>query len=298
MRIIFLLLFLGFHIAVDAQELNFNVKVTPSAALSKADPKIFKSLERSITEFINNNKWTDDEFEDEEKIQGNIQITIVEDPSSTSFVADVLIQSIRPVFGSEYSTQLLNFLDKQISFNYIELQPLETNTNEYKDNLSSVLVFYVHYILGLDYDSFSPFGGEEYFQIAQNISTAIPLGVSDAGWGTGKDGNRTDMIETMLNPRSRKLREASYNYHREGLDASAGDIGKAKAAMLSAIKDVQAVNASTPNSLSVQMFMDSKRKEIVDVFLQSDRNQLSKLYDILVEIDPSQSYLYSQLRSR
>ena len=298
MRIILLLLFLGFQFTADAQELNFNVKVTPSAALSKADPKIFKSLERSITEFINNNKWTDDDYEDEEKIQGNIQITIVEDPSSTSFVADVLIQSIRPVFGSEYSTQLLNFLDKQISFNYVELQPLETNTNEYKDNLSSVLVFYVHYILGLDYDSFSPFGGEKYFQIAQNISTAIPLGVSDAGWGTGKDGNRTDMIETMLNPRSRKLREASYYYHREGLDASAADIGKAKAAMLSAIKDVQAVNSATPNSLSVQMFMDSKRKEIVDVFLQSDRNQLSKLYDILVEIDPSQSYLYSQLRSR
>ena len=95
----------------------------------------------SIAEFINNNKWTDDDFEDEEKIQGNIQITIVEDPSSTSFVADVLIQSIRPVYGSDYSTQLLNFLDKQISFNYVELQPLETNTNEYKDNLSSVLVF-------------------------------------------------------------------------------------------------------------------------------------------------------------
>ncbi len=299
-KIIILILIIGFQFGSNAQEFDFNVKVSTSPTLNKADPRIFKSLERSITEFINNNKWTTDQFETEERIQGNIQITIVDDPSNTSFVADILIQSIRPVFNSDYSTQLLNFQDKGISFDYVELQPLENNINDFKDNLSSVLLYYIHYILGLDYDSFSPLGGEKYFQIAQNITSAVPANItnSDKGWNISNDVSRAKMIETLLSPRTRKLREASYTYHRMGLDESGNDFGKAKATMLSAIKDVQTVNAAAPNSLAVQMFMDSKRKEIVDIFIQSDRGQIAQIYNVLIEIDPSQSTLYSQLKSR
>ncbi len=299
-RLILLLIFIFFNGFLFAQELDFTVKVTASPALDKTDPRIFRSLERSVQEFFNNNKWTTDEYEDEERIKGNLQITIVADPSTTSFEADILVQSIRPVYGSEYSSQLLNFQDKGIPFEYVELQPLENNINDFKDNLSSVLLYYIYYIIALDYDSFSPLGGEKYFQICQNIASSIPPSVqsSDRGWNITVDRSRANMIETILSPRSRRVREASYYYHRLGLDESGNDIGKAKAAMLSALKDVQAVNAAAPNSSAVQMFMDSKRAEIVDIFLQSDRGQLSQVYDILVEIDPSKSDLYNQLRGR
>jgi hypothetical protein len=300
MKKLTLVLFLScFALIAKAQEFDFNVKVSVSPSLTKADPRVFSSLERSIEEFINNNKWTEDEFEEEERIKGNIQITIVNDPSATSFEADILIQSIRPVFNSDYSTQVMNYYDNTIPFNYVELQPLENNINVFRDNLSSVLLFYIYYSLGLDYDTFSPLGGQEYFQIAQNIAQIVPPGSNgDNGWDVSVDNSRADMVETILNPRSRRVREAYYYYHRLGLDESANDIGKAKASMMSAIKDVQSVNAANPNSMSVQMFMDAKRKEIVEIFMQSDNRQISQLYDILTEIDPSQTELYNQLRRK
>ena len=301
MRKIFLLV-IGFFVCfrLQAQELDFNVKVTPSSAISKADPRIFKTLEKTIDEFINNNKWTTDEFEEEERIKGSIQITIVSDPSPTSFEADILIQSIRPVFNSDYSTQVMNYKDEGVLFEYVELQPLENNVNTFKDNLSSVLLFYIYYILGMDYDSFSLLGGERYFQVAQDIASAIPTNVSsaDQGWNISNQTSRSKMIESLLSPRSRRVREASYTYHRLGLDEASSDIGQAKNAIMNSLKNVQSVNASTPNSLTVQMFMDSKRRELVDVFLQSDRSMISKVYDILIEIDPSQSGIYNQLRGR
>jgi hypothetical protein len=300
MKEIRLVLFLScMALFAKAQEFDFNVKVSVSPSLTKADPRVFNSLERSIEEFINNNKWTEDEFEDEERIKGNIQITIVNDPSATSFEADILIQSIRPVFNSDYSTQVMNYYDNTIPFNYVELQPLENNINVFRDNLSSVLLFYIYYMLGLDYDTFSPLGGQEYFQIAQNIVQIVPPGSNgDNGWDVSVDNSRADMVETILNPRSRRVREAYYYYHRLGLDEAANDIGKAKASMLSALKDVQAVNAANPNAMSVQMFMDAKRKEIVEIFMQSDSRQISQVYDILTEVDPSQTELYNQLRRR
>lgn len=297
-----ILLIIGLFTCFQAvgQELDFNVKVSTSPALRKTDPRIFQTLEQSVQEFINNNKWTSDEFEDEERIKGDIQITIVNDPSTTSFVADILVQSIRPVYGSDYSTQLINYKDKSIAFDYVELQPLENSINDFKDNLSSVILYYIYYALGLDYDSFSPLGGEKYFQICKNIASSIPPNVSnkDKGWDISNDLGRAKMIESYLSPASRKIREAYYYYHRMGLDEASNDLGKAKAAMLSVLKDVQTVNASVPNSPSVQMFMDSKRREIVDIFIQSDRGQVSRVYDILMEIDPSQSTIYNQLKSK
>nr|WP_235296679.1 DUF4835 family protein [Portibacter marinus] len=281
-----------------AQELDFNVKVIASPSLSQVDPKIFNSLEGQIEEFINNTKWTDDEFEEEERIKGNLQITITEDISPTSFVADILIQSIRPVFNSDYSTQVINYKDEGIPFTYVQLQPLENNVNDYKDNLSSVLLFYVYYVLGVDYDTFSPMGGERFLQMARNIASIVPPGSGGNGWSISVRDSRTTIIETLLNPRSRRVREAYYYYHRLGLDEASGDLGKAKASMVSAIKDVQAVNAAAPNSMAVQMFMDAKRKEIVEIFKQSDTRQISQMYDMLTEIDPSQAKVYNELRQK
>ncbi len=299
MRKILIAIFCLVSVSIFSQELDFNVKVIASPAISQADPRIFKTLERTITEFVNNNKWTQDEYEEEERIKGSIQITVTGEASSTSFTADMLIQSTRPVFNSDYTTQVLNFNDDNIPFSYVEMQPLENNVNEYKDNLSSVLLYYIHYILGMDYDSFSAFGGEKYFQICQTISNSIPPNVmgADKGWDVSSDRSRAKMIESILSPRSRKIREATYNYHRHGLDVASNDLGLAKATILSALKDVQAVNASTPNWPSVQMFMDSKRSELVEIFIQSDRGQLSQIYNILMEIDPSQSNVYNKLRS-
>jgi hypothetical protein len=281
-----------------AQDLNFDVKIS-TPKLATADPKIFKTLERSITEFFNNQKWSDNEFEEHEKIEASVQITITEDFSTNSFAADFYIQSLRPVYGSNYNSQMMNYVDKNIRFGYEELQPIQHSANNFYDNLSSILTFYAYMIIGLDYDSFSPLGGEKYFQTAQNVVASIPSNVSavDPSWSpSGNNFNRFKMVENMLNPRVRSFRQAFYEYHRKSLDIMTSDVPKARAIMLSSLKSVQDVDKSFPNSMILRMFADSKGAEIVEIFKQSDRATQKRVYNMLTQIDPSQASQYSALK--
>ena len=296
LHIVFILLFS--FILGKAQDLNFDVKIT-TPKLSTADPKIFKTLERSISEFYNNQKWTNDEFEDHEKIEANLQITITEDFSTNSFAADFYIQSIRPVYGSGYNTQLLNYVDKNVKFTYEERQPIEISNINFYDNLSSVLTFYAYVIIGLDYDSFSPLGGENYFQTAQNVVASIPSNVSavDPSWSpSGNNFNRFKMIDNILNPRVRAFRQAFYEYHRKSLDIMGADVPRARAILLSALKSILDVNKSFPNSMILRMFADSKGTEIVEIFKQADRATQRRVYKMLTQIDPSKASQYSALK--
>lgn len=293
----FILFFLCF-LQIQAQELNIDVKVsTPNIQL--ADPRIFADMEINISEFLNNTKWTDDDYEDLEKIEGSLLITIVEELSTTSFKADFIFQSIRPVYNSNYKSQLLNYSDKNVPLSYVERQPIRKSTDTYFDNLSSVLTFYACAILGFDYDSFSPFGGEQYFQLAQNVLNTIPDHVrgADDNWSLqGKSRNRFYMIENLLNPRIKPLRQAMYEYHRLSLDTMADDADKAKAIMSSAITSISQVNKDLPNSMLVQMFTDCKRKEIIEIFKGANRGEQTKIYDLMVVLDPSQASEYSSIK--
>ncbi|NNE27471.1 MAG: DUF4835 family protein, partial [Saprospiraceae bacterium] len=171
------LLFTLTSIKSIGQELNLNVQVK-APRLQLVDPRVFETLERDMYELINNTRWTDDEFEDFEKIEGNINVTITEELSNTSFRADFFIQTSRPVYNSNYKTQVLNFVDKDVTFTYRELQPLQNSYNTYIDQLSSLLTYYVYMILAADYDTYEPYGGDPHYQTVQNIINAIPPGVA------------------------------------------------------------------------------------------------------------------------
>ena len=288
-----ILLFFG---KSQAQELNINVKIN-APQLKTADPKVFKTLERSIREFFNEQKWTDDEFEPEEMIEGDLQITIKEDATSSSFVADFLLQSLRPAYNSSYNTQLLNIVDKDVSFLYEEFQPIQDSRNQYYDNLSSILSFYAYVILALDYDSYSLLGGDKYYQTAQEIVLSLPSEISSvAGWSRTRDKSRFVMIDQMLSPKSRKYRETIYNYHRRALDIMYADPTKGRAVMLSAMKSLRDVNRDLPNSMIIQMFTDSKRDEIIEIFKVSDRSQQSQMYETMIQLDPAKSSEYGVLK--
>ncbi len=301
MKRILVLLFIGIIglQRVDAQELNINVKVS-APQLKLADPKIFQSLESSINELYNNTRWTEDEFEPEERIEGNLLINIKEELSSNSFVADFRMQTIRPVYNSTYNTQVLNHIDKDVSFEYNETQILQKSVNGFIDNLSQILTFYAYIMIGYDYETFAMNGGQEYFKMAENIINNVPPNVSnsDRGWTSqGNRRNRFKLIADLMDPRAIEYRKAFYEYHREGLDNMTIDLGKSQVIMIDCVRRIGEVENVIRNSMVVNLFSDSKRNELIDVFSGADKKQSREVYKTMVKIDPAQADRYSILKN-
>lgn len=280
-----------------AQEFDFSVSVnTPRLQNTNAD--YFKSLEGLLTEFLNNRRWTNDTYDDHERIKCNLNLTVSEELSATTFRADLDIQSSRPIFGTSYETTLMNHRDQDVVFTFEDSRPLIFSENAFNDNLTSILAFYVYYILGMDYDSFSLYGGDQHFANAQEIINSLPPEVaSDAGWKTTANGrNRYFMIENILNPRSRDFRKATYNYHRQGMDIMAGDSDQAKEVLVTALKDVESVNNDSPNSMIIQMFANAKAEEVAEIFSIAIREQKNEVYRIMTRIDPANRNKYISIR--
>ena len=279
----------------NAQEILSDVRVT-TPKLQTADPKVFESLKEEIEDFINNQKWTDDTFEPVERINCSIQLNILEELSATSFKADLAIQATRPVYGSDYETSLLTHVDRDVTFTYQQYQPINFSRNSFTDNLSSILSYYVYVILGLDYDTFSPLGGEGHFQTAQDIVNTVPKTAGFDGWQS-QDGarNRYWILENLLSPRVKDFRQAMYNYHLRSLDIMYRDSEQAKSNLLNVLDVVSKVNKAYPNSMIMQMFANTKSEELIEIFRVADRTQKTKVYQIMSKIDPSRSSNYRGL---
>ena len=291
-----ILLFIALLISASAfaQDIDFQINInTPK--LQTTDPRVFESLANSIRDFVDNVNWSDDIFETEERIKCSIQLTIREELSANSFSADMAIQALRPVYGSSYETILLSHVDKNVSFQYEEFQPLIYSRNSYKDNLSSILSFYINVILGMDYDTFSPFGGESFFQIANDILNIVPPAATQIfpGWRS-LDGrrNRYWIIENMLSPKFRTYRSAMYDYHRQGLDLMYEDKNTGRAVILQSLEVISAVNRAAPNSMLIQMFANAKANEVIEVFKEGTRDEKTKVRSIMSKIDASNASRY------
>ncbi len=283
---------------LNAQEVNFTVRVNVQK-LQTVDPKVFVTLEQTLNEFLNNTKWTNEVFENRERINCNLLLTIQEERSPTTFRADLAIQATRPVFNSDYETTLLNHIDRDVTFFYEQFQPLQFSRNVYNDNLSAVLSFYVYVILGLDFDSFALYGGEPYFRIAQEIVNNVPQGAAAAnpGWRS-IDGNRNRfwIVENLLSPRVRPFREAMYNYHRYALDIMADDVTAGRAVMVKAMEDIQDVFQAYPNAMILQMFVNAKAGEVIEIFKRGTNDEKEMVIRVMSRIDATNASTYRQIR--
>lgn len=299
MKIIRLLaLCLLFTSPVIAQELKFNIRFN-TLALQTVDPAVFTTLEQALNDLLNNQKWTNDAFEPEERISCNLLITLKSENSPTSFVVDIAVQSSRPVYGSEYQTPVFNHYDDNISFEYEQYQPMQFNRNTFNNNLVSTLAFYAYIILGMDYDTFSPLGGEPYFAEAQEIVNAVPPGAAAIykGWLPG-DGqrNRYWIIENILSPRMRPFRRMMYAYHRNGLDIMHKNLTEGRANLLQALTELETVNQSYPNSMIMPIFSVTKRDEIIEIFKQATPNEQNQLLQLMMKVDPANTTRYREIR--
>lgn len=245
-------------------EINASVRVS-TPQIQRNDRKVFDQLEVTIKDFLNNTKWTSDNFEPDERIKCNFILTISKELDGNMFEAELAVQATRPVYGSGYETPLISYLDKDVTFTYEQNQPIEfSRDNPENQNLAALLAFYTYVILGMDYDSFSQFGGDAHLQTAEKIVTNIQNSSSNSasGWRPadgGKNRNRYWIMENLLNPRVRPYRGAMYTYHRKGLDMLTTNQDQGKAAVLLALEEVDRVSAAYFNSMIIQIFAYAKR---------------------------------------
>src|SRR5687767_9458798 len=202
---LFILFFISIACIASVGAQEFKSEVTVSVPkLQETDPKVFEQLERDLREFLNQERWTEDEYKPYERIDVNFQVNVSEELGNNTYKADIAIKAIRPVYGTEYKTVLINHVDREIIFTYQEFQPIENGTEFFKDNLSAVFSFYAQLILGLDAESFTPLGGDPYFHQAQSIINQVPPTITDKdkGWtALSRKTTRYWMIENLLSPK-------------------------------------------------------------------------------------------------
>lgn len=288
------------HCCFFAQAQDFITTVSINAQKAQTiDNKVFDNLKTAIVEFMNTRDWIEDNFEPEERIELNIVLNI-EEASQTDFRAKMIIQASRPVYNSGYNSVLFQNNDNQFSFSYAEFERLDFSENTFTSNLTSTLAFYAYVILGMDYDSFSEMGGTQYLQKAQNILNAVPENVDPQGWNSSTvtaNRSRFWIIENLLNARMQNMRRAMYQYYMLGLDriAQEDQTSKGLDAVLKALEVIQEANQSNPGTVWVQIFMDAKKDELLNLFQVADPNTRRKVYGILVKLDGSHANEYRVL---
>ncbi|MEW6467575.1 MAG: DUF4835 family protein [Bacteroidota bacterium] len=289
MRGFFLSVLVLLSAALRSQELNCSVQVLSPQIQGTAEKKIFEALQQSVMEFMNNRKWTSDQFKPEERIICNLIITVSEKMSSDQFKATMQVQASRPVFNASYKSPIINYNEQDFVFKYLEYQTMEYSDNTFQSNLTSVLAFYAYMIIGVDYDTYAPEGGTPYFQKAQSV-VANAQSAPEKGWKAFEGTkNRYWIVENMLNPTYKPIRECMYKYHRQGFDVMAKDVITGRSAVLEALMLLQKVHSDKPLSYPMQLFFLAKRDEIVSLFTGAQSDEKTKIVNLLNEIDPANS---------
>ncbi|MBQ2396401.1 MAG: DUF4835 family protein [Bacteroidales bacterium] len=284
-----------FSISAFSQEFRVSVSVN-STQLQSSDREVFQQIQELLNEFVNERTWTDVVYEEYEKIEGSISITITEHSTQEDFKGDINIQLRRPVYGSTYTTTLLNTQEQNFTFKFIQGQSLEFDQNNYTNNLVSTIAFYLYYFLALDADSFEHNGGNNYFTICQNIVTASQRSASK-GWKRAEDNrNKYWMVENYTNTTYRYLREASYQYHRLGLDMMQGESqAEARNNIMEALENVKRAHREKSDLVALKQFLDAKSDEIVNIFKGAPQNEKSRVVDLMKVIDPANTNKYEQI---
>ena len=292
-----LILFLVFlYTSVSfSQELRATVAINYEQ-VNNGNPQLFKNLEKQVTEFLNNTKWTENEVKETEKIECNFFINVTS-YGSNNFEATLQIQASRPVFNSTLSTPILNINDKNFNFRFIEFENMIYDANSFTSNLVSVMAFYSNLIIGIDSDSFSKLGGAEYLSIASNIVT-VAQSSGFKGWSQSESGNnnRNFLISDMLSTTYEPYRTAMYLYHREGLDVMAENTKTGKEGVAKALVTLSEINKSRPNSLLVRTFFDTKADELVSIFSGGPKMDIGPIVENLNSISPLNSQKWNKIR--
>lgn len=289
LKIIIPILLLCLSYSVKAQEINARVTIN-SDKVQGTNKQVFTTLENALNEFVNNKKWTDATFGVNERIECSMNITINDRPSDDSFKAEILVQARRPVYNSSYPTTILNFRDMQLDFNYVEFEQLQYTENTLENNLTATIVFYIYLILGLDFDSFAPLGGNAFLQQAMQI---VNLAQSEASWNGWKpfdsQRNRHALATALTEKTGEGFRNMWYTYHRKGLDEMAANVDRGRTTVISLLPALTELKSSRPSSVLLSVFSDAKLDELVAIYSKATMQEKQEGYKTLTELYPAES---------
>jgi len=270
-----------------------------SQQIQGTNKQVFQTMQNAIFEFMNNRVWTNHVYTMEERIECNLMFNITEQISADEFKGTLSIQASRPVFNSNYSTTTLNFIDNDIHFRYVEFSPLEFDLNTHGSNLTSILAFYAYYILGLDYDTFSLFGGTSFFENAERI-VINAQNAPESGWKPLDDlahKSRYWLVKDMLDTEYEALREFNYRYHRQGLDLMDEKVAEGRAEITNSLELIQDIYRKRPDPYMylLRLIFDSKVDELINVYTESYPEERNRAHEILVEVDKTNTTKYKAI---
>ncbi|MFM7222371.1 MAG: DUF4835 family protein [Bacteroidota bacterium] len=286
---------------IHAQEINAKVTIVSAQISSSVDKKIFQTLQTALVNFINKRKWSADAFEQNEKIECSFLFNLQTVVEPNVYRGTLTVQAGRPIYNSSYLSPLINYIDNDIVFRYAEFQPIEFNENRVSGsepltgNLPALIAYYVNIMLGLDFDSYSPRGGDAYFQKVSQIVSAAPDGRSITGWKPF-DGqrNRYWLSENLQNARYGLLHDAVYTYYRQGMDKLIDDENLAREQILNGLVMLGNLNAETPNLMIMPFFFQGKSDEIVRVFKKGNGQEKARVIDLCSRLDITNASKYRQ----
>lgn len=297
----FLLLFALFSYDLSAQELNARVSVMSGQISSSVDKKTFQTLQAALANFLNNRRWTNDSYQQQEKIVCNFLLNLTQEIEPNIYQAILTVQAGRPVYNSSYVSPLINFQDADVAFKYVEFQTLEFNENNVSGsdpaaaNLTAIFAYYAYMILGLDYDSFSPRGGDAYYKKTQNIVAGAADGRNITGW-KAFDGqqNRYWLSENFTNSKYSLLHDTYYAYYRLGMDKMYENESQARQQILTALTHLNTLQKDNPNLMALQFFFLGKSDELSKLFKKSPPQEKVRASELLQRLDISNAGLYKQ----
>lgn len=277
-----------------AQEFNCQISVI-APQIASAQPRVFQSMELAIKEFFQNRRFTNFNYAPGERIDINMLLTITAQPTPERFEGNLQVIYARPVYGTDYNSPILDLLDNQVQFNFLENTMIEFTPERHLNNLSSVLGFYAYFVLGLDADTYAPLGGTDFYNIAQQIVNNAQ-NAQESGWKAFEDQrNRYWLVDNQLQAVFRPFRELLYAYHRSGMDAMTEDVVAARRLIAQQIERLKTVHQAQPASYNLQVFFNAKYNELVEIFKPADGPEKAKLFNTLQIIDPGHINQYQNM---
>lgn len=296
-RFSLILLVLLMSFGLEAQELSCQVNINTEQIQGTANKQIFDQMQKSIFEFMNNTKWTNDNFGPQERIECSILIIIKTASGTDDYQGSIQVTARRPVYKSGYYSQILNIEDDEFSFKYQQFTQLEFNINTFQNNITSVLAYYAYVVLATDYDSFSPLGGTVYWKKAQEVVNQAQITRENA-WSSNASGqkNRYWVIENTLQPTYKGIRDCMYAYCMNGLDIMYQKPEDGRAEVYKALELLKPVAQSRVGSYVMMVFFNAKRDEIINIFKSATPEEKTKVMELLAILDPTGTTRYQKIQ--
>lgn len=278
----------------SAQEMRWTVEVNTSK-IEGTNKSVFESLQSSIAEYLNETKFSNATLSPVERIEARFFLTVSE-YNDDRIKGDLQIQLSRPVYNSTYTTTLFNFRDTKVEFEYKDGDPITFNESNWENNLTGILNFYVYLLLGIDFDTFSPKGGQFFFDRAASIVQQAQSS-GEVGWRTFEDSkNRAAVLNSYTESNTSMIRDLLYQYHRRGLDEMVTSPDKGRATITESLKNLKNVYSNAPMSVALSIFRDAKLDELVNIYSQAPQTERDEAYSILKDIYPTDTERLEKIR--